>query len=187
MNGNREVSQSSYQKLKLTTSKVTTNDLSMNWKKVKGVSKYLIYGTKCGTKYRYLTSKKGESYMQKKLSKGTYYKYLVVAVDKNGKKLTTSKAVYVATKGGKNANVKSIKVRNSKISLKKNKSLKLKTSTVLDGKKQKMFRRISYESSNAKVASVSGNGTIKAKKKGKATIYVYAQNGLAKKVSVTVR
>lgn len=58
MNGNREVSQSSYQNLKLKTSKVTTNAISLNRKKVKGASMYLIYGTKCGKKYRYLTSKK---------------------------------------------------------------------------------------------------------------------------------
>jgi uncharacterized protein YjdB len=34
---------------------------------------------------------------------------------------------------------------------------------------------------------VDKNGKIKGKKKGKATIYVYAQNGLYKTVKVTVK
>ena len=43
-----------------------------------------------------------------------------------------------------------------------------------------------YVSTNEKVATVDENGKIKAKGKGNATIYVYAKNGLAKKVKVKV-
>ena len=42
-------------------------------------------------------------------------------------------------------------------------------------------------SSNKKVASVDKNGKITAKAKGTCYIYVYARNGYAKKVTVTVK
>ena len=47
--------------------------------------------------------------------------------------------------------------------------------------------RIKFESGNKKIATVDKNGKIKGKKKGKTTIYVYAQNGLYKTVKVTVK
>ena len=46
---------------------------------------------------------------------------------------------------------------------------------------------IRYESSNKKVAKVSAKGTITAVKKGSCKVYVYAQNGVMKTVSVTVK
>ena len=44
-----------------------------------------------------------------------------------------------------------------------------------------------YASSNTKVAKVDKNGKITAVGKGTCYIYVYAANGLAKKVKVTVK
>jgi len=44
-----------------------------------------------------------------------------------------------------------------------------------------------YESSNKKVATVNKKGKIKGISKGKATIYVYAQNGFYKTIKVTVK
>ena len=53
--------------------------------------------------------------------------------------------------------------------------------------KLKNHRKISYETSNAKVAVVSGKGKITAKAKGTCTIFVYAQNGVYAKVTVKVK
>ena len=47
--------------------------------------------------------------------------------------------------------------------------------------------KLSFESSNPKIAAVSSKGVIKAKKKGTCTIYIYAQNGICKKVTVKVK
>ena len=47
--------------------------------------------------------------------------------------------------------------------------------------------KVTYSSSNKKVATVSSKGVIKAKAKGKCYVYCYAQNGLYKKVKVTVK
>jgi uncharacterized protein YjdB len=44
-----------------------------------------------------------------------------------------------------------------------------------------------YESSNTKIATVSAKGVIKANKAGTCYVYVYAQNGVAKKIKVTVK
>ena len=44
-----------------------------------------------------------------------------------------------------------------------------------------------YESTNTKVATVSSKGVIKGVKKGTCYVYAYAQNGIAKKIKVTVK
>ena len=50
-----------------------------------------------------------------------------------------------------------------------------------------VHRKIRYESSNPGIAKVnSKTGEITGVKKGKCYIYVYAQNGVYKKVTVTV-
>ncbi len=52
--------------------------------------------------------------------------------------------------------------------------------------KIKVHSPIKFETTNSKVAIVNKNGVIKAKKIGNCTIYVYAQNGMYKKIKVTV-
>ena len=48
----------------------------------------------------------------------------------------------------------------------------------------KHARRLRYASDDKKIATVSKTGKIKAKKKGKCKIYVYARNGYAKKINI---
>lgn len=176
-----------YSKLTLKSSKVTKSSIKITWMRATGAKNYLVYGGKCGTKYTFIRQTGALSYMQSKLKKGTYYKYLVIAVDANGKKIATSKVIHVATRGGKNANVTRITVNKKSIKLKKKKSFKLRIRIKKDARTLRNHRKISYESSNAKVATVNGSGRISAKNKGKAVIYIYAQNGYCKKVNVTVR
>ncbi|MBQ6360290.1 MAG: Ig-like domain-containing protein [Lachnospiraceae bacterium] len=44
-----------------------------------------------------------------------------------------------------------------------------------------------YEITNPKIASVSKKGVIKGKKKGSCYVYIYAQNGVSKKLKVIVK
>ncbi|MBR6444696.1 MAG: Ig-like domain-containing protein, partial [Firmicutes bacterium] len=44
-----------------------------------------------------------------------------------------------------------------------------------------------YQSSNTKIVKVTSKGTLKGIKKGKAKVWVYAQNGKYKTVDVTVK
>ena len=165
----------------------------VTWKKVKGATAYAVYANKCGknNQLKKVKTIKGTSFTHSKLKKGTYYKYLVVAL-KGGKALATSKVIHVATKGGKVGNSKSVTVTNAKkgkITLKKGKSLKLKTKTTPQSKKLKVkkHRAVAFESSNKKVATVTKAGVVKAKKKGTCYVYAYAQNGVCKAVKVTVK
>ncbi|RHO19798.1 hypothetical protein DW955_04040 [Ruminococcus sp. AM45-9BH] len=54
-------------------------------------------------------------------------------------------------------------------------------------KKIKHHRNLCYESSNTKVVTVTSDGVIKAMRKGNCKIWVYAQNGVYKVVTVTVK
>ena len=71
------------------------------------------------------------------------------------------------------------------MSLKKGKTFKLRAKAV--GKNVKKHVAVRYESTNPKVAKVSKSGKITAKKKGKCYVYVFAQNGVFKKIKVTVK
>lgn len=192
--GDKDLASSSYSKLRLRSGKVSKDSIQLTWAKVKGAATYGIMGSKCGTKYKEIERLSKTSYTVKKISgskikKGTYYKFVVIAFDKNGEQLVVSKTIYVATAGGKVGNCKSVKLNKKKISLKKNKKVKIKATVVAKSKKLKIkkYRGIAFESSNPNIASVNGKGEIKAKKKGKCTIYVYAQNGISNKVTVHVK
>ena len=131
------------------------------------------------------------SYTQKKLKKGTYYKYLIVAYDKNNKVLTTSKTIHAATTGGKYSNAKSVttKAKKDKVTVKVNKTFNLKAKAVASSKKGKMekHRAIQYESTDTNIATVSAKGVITGKAKGTCYVYVYAMNGVSKKIKVAVK
>ena len=71
-----------------------------------------------------------------------------------------------------------VKASQTKVSIRKGKTYRLKT---LSGSSN-----VSYESSNPKVAAVTKKGVIRAKKKGKCTVYAYAGNEICRKVKVTV-
>ncbi len=76
----------------------------------------------------------------------------------------------------------------STISLKAGKTTALKASfTKAKKTKVKKHTAIRFESSNPKVLKVSAKGRIKALKKGTARVYVFAQNGASRKVTVKVK
>ena len=131
----------------------------------------------------------------KKLKKGKYYKYFVVAIAKykgTTKVIASSKTVHIATKGGKVGNYKSVKLKNvkkNKVSIKKGKTFKIKAKSIVQSKKLKVkkHRTFRYESTNSKVAKVNQKGKITAKKKGTCFVYVYDQSGNCQKIKVTVK
>lgn len=177
--------------------KATKRSVQIRWKQVSGAKSYIIYGNKCGKKNKYvkLTTTTSSSLTfkivaGKKVKKGTYYKFLVYALDGRGNKITASKTIHVATKGGKVGNDKAVKTaaKKSNVTLGKGKTFRLKAKAIPASRKLKVHRhrRIAYESSNNKVASVSPSGVIKAKGSGTCYVYAYAQNGVFKMIRVTV-
>lgn len=191
---------SEYGKLELRSVKQTKSSIKLQWTKVPKARKYVVYGNKCGknVKPKKLATLTGNTktirkIAGKKLKQGTNYKFIVVAIDKNKKVVSISKLIHVAAKSKKIGNYKSVKIKKATlkkaINLKKNKSLKLGAKVVLQSKKLKVKKHIGlrYESTNKKIATISKNGVIKAKKKGTCYVYAYAQNGVFKKVKVVVK
>ena len=184
-------------------SNVTAKSLKLSWAKAKGAKKYVVYGNMCGSKNKQVklaTTKKTaitfKKVNKKAVKKGTYYKFTVVAIDKNGKVIATSKIVHAATKGGKVGNDKAVTTVAKKdasgrysVTLKKGKTFDLKAKAVPASKKLKVkqHRGVAFETDDATVATVSKKGVVKAKKKGTCYVYAYAQNGVFAKVKVTVK
>lgn len=162
---------------------------------------------RCGRGYRYekiaeVQSVNMTSYTVRKLAdrktalkKGTFYKFMVLAFANTSpgtrKILSTSKSVHVITKGKANrGNCSRVIVNKKKVILKKGKAFQIKAEMVPEsGRKVTLHRKpvLLYESDHPDVVKVSRNGKVKAKKKGTAVIYVYAQNGVFAKVTVKVK
>ena len=181
--------------LLLKSTRQTKTGNKLVWKKAEGASQYIIYGGKCGagSRLKKLATVTGTTYTHKKLKKGKYYKYVVVAVTPTvvgDRALAITKMIHVATKGGKVTNHKSITVRKAVLTkagkLKAGGSLKLNAAVKAAGKVKKHVG-LRYESSDPSVATVTGKGVVKAAATGACSIYVYAQNGVCRIVKVTVQ
>ena len=115
---------------------------------------------------------------------------MVVAINNKGKTVTTSKTIHVATTGGKVSNPTKVTTvaKKDAVSIKTKATFNLKAKAVAPKNKTvKKHRVLSYETTNSKVATISKNGVIKGVKKGTCYVYAYAQNGVAKKIKVTVK
>lgn len=185
-----DIKNSTFAPMKLTFMKADKKSIKIRWTKIAKAKGYMIYGNKCGKKYKYLKTVRSTSATFKKLRKGTYYKYLVIAYDKKYQALSISKTIHVSTAGGKSGNYKSVKLKSPQtIKLKKGKSAKIQAQAIVANKKKKVKKHVPlrYESSSKKIVTVTAKGKLKAKKKGKCIVYVYDQNGHFKKINVTVK
>ncbi len=185
----KDLAGSTFGKLCVKVKKSKKKAISLTWKKIQVAKTYVIYGAKCGTSYKKIATVHSKTFTNKKLKKGTYYKYMVVALNEKGKVVAISKLIHVATKDGKVGNCKKLKVNKSKVNIKQGRKFKLKVKQIAKSKKVKLkkHRKTAFESDNQDVAVVSKKGVITAKKKGKCSVYVYAQNGVYKRVKVTVK
>lgn len=184
----------------------TGKKISVRWGECRGADGYDVYVQYCGKKFtkKSITPiKKGGTTKAtiKKVNgraldlKKNYKIYVLAYKLVDGKKITLAKTITAHVVGKNNkkyTNAKAVKVKKSSYILKKGKTAKISASIVLvdKGKKQltnahaKKFR---YAVTDKNVAKVSANGKIKAVGKGVCTIYVYARNGFAKKIKVTVK
>ena len=201
MKGESDPAGSVYNKLQLKSSNQAKTSITLAWKKPSGTKKVVIYGNKCGksNKMKKLGTYTGRSrkltkVAGKKLKKGTYYKFIAVALDKNNCVVSTSKIAHVATKGGKVTNPKKVTVKKGKkavssVAVNAGKTVTIKNSVTKQNRKLKLktHRAVKYESSNTKIATVTSKGKVKAITEGTAKIYCYAQNGAVKVVTVRVK
>ena len=185
---------------------------SVQWGKVDGAKYYKVYAAYCGSKYKMIKTVDAVAKCKvtikklngKKLSTTKNIKVYVAAYrtveTKNGEAVTkkdvriakTIAGHVVGKKNTKYSNAKKIKLSKTSYTLKKGKKVKIKAKTVLQYPKRKQLgdahaKEFRYATSDKSIATVSKSGKITAKKKGSCVIYVYARNGLAKKVKVTVK
>jgi len=206
-NKDTDIGGSTFATLQARADKTKTKQIRLKWKKVEGADGYIIYGAKCnkGKKknayklIKTIDKQTTTSFTHKKLSKGTYYKYIVRAykeIEGTKVSIAVSKTIHASTKGGSFGNAKSVTFKTSSklkkkkgiytLKIKKGKTYKLKASEKREGKKIKKHRAIAYETSNTAIATVSKKGVIKGKKKGTCYIYAYAQNGKFVRLTVKV-
>ena len=192
----KDPSGSAFNILRLRSTKQSKTSNTLTWQKVSGATSYVIYANKCGKSNRIkkIATVKKNTYTHKKLKKGTYYKYVVVAVKSTvigDRTAAISKMIHVSTKGSKYGNFKKITVTKAVLTkakkLKKGKTLKLGAKAVKASSKAKTHVKLRYQTSNSKIATVSSKGVIKGVNKGTCTVFVYAQNGVYKKIPVTVK
>ena len=184
----------------------TGKQLNLAWGKVSGADGYDVYVQYCGKLFNAksvttIKNAKTNKLVIKKINgksidpKKVYKAYVVAYKMSNGKKVTLAKSITVHVVGSKHAtetNVKSIKLSKDSYTLKKGKTVRIKAKSVLvDSKKKRISdnhgKEFRYTTSNVKVATVTKDGKIKAVGTGTCTIYVYAVNGYAKKITVTVK
>ena len=118
--------------------------VKLSWKKVKNADGYIIYGSACGSKMKKLkTITKGtvNKWTNKKLKKGKFYKYIIVAYyNVAGEKRIayTSKSVHAITSGGKYGNPKKVNAKKS-LKLKKGKKKKISAKLICKKKPRRIF------------------------------------------------
>lgn len=183
-----------------------TSGLKVSWGAVKGATSYEVYAAYCGKKDKFKkvktikinkktkTSLKITKIDKKAINKKKNVKVYVAAYKTvKGKKKLLGKSItgYVAgTKNNKYTNVKALNVKKNSISLKKGKTAKINATTVKLKKSKKLIKDVSefrYSTTNNKIATVNRRGIITANKKGTCYIYVYAINGVSKKIKVIVK
>lgn len=173
--------------------------LIISWDKVAGVSKVEVYAAYCGKNFSSKPTKTtaGNKVTIKKL-KGKEldftrnFKLRLIAYDSNGKKIgKIPNPHFVGKDNEKYTNAKSIKLSKTQITISAGQSEKIKASIKREDKNKKLLPKkhvdkFRYRSTNSNVAKVDSNGNITGVSAGTCEVYVYAQNGLAKKVAVTV-
>lgn len=186
-------------KFSITTGKT----IKVTWGKVAKADGYDVYMAYCKKgKYTVVKSVKAAKTLsvtinklnKKAVNQKDNVKCYVVAYKKvDGKKVTIGKSITGHAVGKKNTtvtDVKKIQTKKSAYSLKKGKTAKIKATIVKKNNKLPLFghtAKFRYDTSNKKVATVSKDGKITAKGKGTCYVYIYAVNGCAKKVKVTVK
>ena len=183
----------------------TGSKLNIKWGKISEADGYDVYVTYCGKKYgnaaktikkNSTTSAKITKINGKKLNLKKNYKVYIAAYKMvDGKKEIIARTIeghVVGRKNTKYSNAKDITLSKSAYSIKVGKTATVKAKTVLVDKSKKQLSKahaaeFRYATSDKKIATVDKNGKIKGVAKGTCTVYVYARNGYAKTVNVTVK
>lgn len=177
--------------------KGTGTRIDLTWDKVKGATGYDVYWSYCNGKNNFnklANVPKSQKYADKNLNNKREYKYFTVAYKMSGGKkvyLGRTNTVHVAMPYAAKTNVLKVTVNKTKVNLAKGKTFKITKKVKLENPKKKALNHLTkkerFITSNAKVATVSSAGVIKAVRKGTCTVYVMSENGVCAKIKVTVK
>lgn len=177
--------------------KGTGTRIDLTWDKVKGATGYDVYWSYCNGKNNFnklANVPKSQKYADKNLNNKREYKYFTVAYKMSGGKkvyLGRTNTVHVAMPYAAKTNVLKVTVNKTKANLAKGKTFKITKKVKLENPKKKALNHLTkkerFITSNAKVATVSSTGVIKAVGKGTCTVYVMADNGVCARIKVTVK
>lgn len=177
--------------------KGTGTRIDLTWDKVKGATGYDVYWSYCNGKNNFnklANVPKSQKYADKNLNNKREYKYFTVAYKMSGGKkvyLGRINTVHVAMPYAAKTNVLKVTVNKTKANLAKGKTFKITKKVKLENPKKKALNHLTkkerFITSNAKVATVSSAGVIKAVRKGTCTVYVMSENGVCAKIKVTVK
>lgn len=182
----------------------TEQGAEVEWGRVPDADGYLVYASYCGEKAKKVATLKGNEKLGFRIEKlngnPVNLKKNVKVIVKayriiDGKKTVIAKSVYghiAGCRSAKYTNASGIRLTGgSKYVLKVGEAsvITAKIKLADTSKKQlsdKHTAEFRYISSNEKIAEVGKDGTILAKKAGKCSVYVYARNGFARKITVVV-
>ena len=177
--------------------KGTGTRIDLTWDKVKGATGYDVYWSYCNGKNNFnklANVPKSQKYADKNLNNKKEYKYFTVAYKMSGGKkvyLGRTNTVHVAMPYAAKTNVLKVTVNKTKVNLAKGKTFKITKKVKLENSKKKALNHLTkkerFITSNAKVATVSSVGVIKAVRKGTCTVYIMSENGVCAKIKVTVK
>ena len=184
----------------------TKKQINVKWGYVSRADGYQVFIQYCGQDFPTrpsltihsgkTTSATFETINGKKLNLRKSYKVYVVAIRKKERKTSAlGKSISAHVVGRNNkyySNVKKIKLKKSAFTLNMGNSANIKAKAVLVHPKRRQLSsghapQFRYSSTDKSVATVSRKGEITAKGKGACNVYVYARNGYAEKVDVTVK
>ncbi|MBO4396212.1 MAG: Ig-like domain-containing protein [Eubacterium sp.] len=199
----------SFGKLMARTTARSKTKLTISWKTQKNADGHVVYKARDDDSHSFSVLKSvgnsTGSFQHTGLKQGKGYKYIVLAYKNvSGARMTIAVSVIVheITKGSKKyTTVDKLKLyekcssgkkklESSSFSMKSSKTMKLTAKEIPaeSGLTIRRERDVRYESMNPEVARVSASGgKITAVSSGKAVIYVYAQNGVYKKLTITVK
>ena len=181
--------------------------LMVSWGKAEGAGRYDVLAAYCGKDAPRLVrgvSGKSPAVIKitrlngKKIDRTKNIKVRVIAYRKvEGQDTRMGASIIAHVTGGRGrtsgfTNARSVTVQKDSYTLRIGKTAAIKAKTIpeIQGKKlleENHTARYRYASDDKKVASIDENGRITAVGKGTCHIYIYAQNGTSRKVSVTVK
>lgn len=179
--------------------------IDIKWGKVKDADGYLVYAEYCGTSFKQvarLTDNEILTYSLdclngEPINQADEFKIMVKAYKViDGQDVIIGKSIHAHIAGSdsvKYTNANGIKVTSpTKPVLSIGETSSITATVLLEDKSKKPLsnnhaRELRFMSANPNVAVVADDGTITAVGAGKCNIYVYARNGFAKKITVTVK